>query len=133
MQQRDQPSSAYTRVLPRDLFNESKLLKCLGQLSLLAHDGHVPLDVTHIYVTDIGKGFDIRQYDHDGSLYCRNLHFYTKKRRRCLLLTASLNSREPYPLLFVRDAWVEDAVFHDDGTLTDEFLTYIKEVEGPDE
>ena len=29
----------YRRVLPRDLFNEAKLLKCLGQLALIIHDG----------------------------------------------------------------------------------------------
>ena len=29
---------SYTRETPRDLFNESKLLKCLGQLSLIIHN-----------------------------------------------------------------------------------------------
>jgi hypothetical protein len=32
----------YNRVIPRDLFNESKLLKCFGQLALLMHDGVIP-------------------------------------------------------------------------------------------
>ncbi len=32
-------SQEYTRVIPRDLFNEAKLLKCIGRLVLLIHDG----------------------------------------------------------------------------------------------
>lgn len=28
----------YQREIPRDLFNEANLLKCLGQISLIAHD-----------------------------------------------------------------------------------------------
>lgn len=32
----------YQRVIPRDLFNEAKLLKCLGRLSLFIHDGKSP-------------------------------------------------------------------------------------------
>ena len=39
----------YTRVIPRDLFNEAKLLKCVGQLALLIHDGMqpVPMSLEH--------------------------------------------------------------------------------------
>lgn len=40
-------TSSYRRVLPRDLFNEAKLLKCLGQLSLMIHDGKCELRVEH--------------------------------------------------------------------------------------
>ena len=32
----------YTRVLPRDLFNEAKLMKCMGLLTLLIHDELIP-------------------------------------------------------------------------------------------
>jgi len=32
----------YNRVIPRDLFNESKLLKCIGKLTLLIHDNLAP-------------------------------------------------------------------------------------------
>ena len=119
---------SYQRVIPRDLFNEAKLLKCLAQLSLLVHDEKCNLRVVHDEHSSMvyGNSFEIDQHPEDGSVYCTNLRFYRNSGGRCLDLRSSLNSREPYPLLCCDedDAGVE--VFHDDGSLTEDFLQAIK-------
>lgn len=86
----------YTRVWPRDLFNEAKLLKCLGRLTLLAHHGKCRLRFEHD--TSEYAGFAIAQDPADGALYCTNFAAHTSGGRRLELYTP-LNSREPYPLL----------------------------------
>ena len=40
-------NTQYERVIPRDLFNEAKLLKCVGLLVLKIHDGENPANVYH--------------------------------------------------------------------------------------
>lgn len=108
----------YQRVVPRDLFNESKLLKCLGQLALLAHDGLVKLTVENS-----GDEFRINQRSHDGGLYvCDGIQF--KRGQLVLDLFSLYNSKEPYPLMCETEDG-EVCVFNDDGSLTDEFSEYI--------
>jgi hypothetical protein len=111
----------YTRVIPRDLFNEAKLLKCLGQLALLIRDGKAPEFLT-VDEPD-GDGFVIEQNPGDGALYCANLTFRANGRQ--LPLYAAYNSKDPYPLLCDIDG-EETAVFYDDGTLTTEFYRYTR-------
>lgn len=119
----------YTRVIPRDLFNESKLLKCLGQLALIAHDGHdgkrsaASLRV----IFDDDGGFIIDQRADDGGLYVTNLVVTIKG--KAVEVYSAYNSKAAYPLLF---AWrdEEGEVFNDDGTLSNEFYELIKEIGG---
>jgi len=115
---------SYTRVWPRDLFNEAKLLKCLGQLTLLAHDGECKLRFDHDTSTYLG--FTIEQNPADGAVYCPNFKAYTLDDRRLDLYTP-LNSRESYPLL-CHDAigGEEYEVFTDNGKLTEEFQEIIE-------
>ena len=113
---------SYERVIPRDLFNESKLLKCLGRLCLLIHDERCNLRFDHN--TDDYPGFRIEQHDYDGSFYCDNLRFYDHFGHR-LRLSSCLNSKEPYPLLCTTEDDEEIEVFHDDGELTDEFTQIV--------
>jgi len=120
------------------LFNEAKLLKCLGQLCLLIVDEKLPNirfehdegftehDVQHGHY----PGFTIDRH-HDGSFFAINLRFYDQKGYRVVVYSA-LNSKEPYPLLFTDRYGTEAVVFHDDGTITDEFVEYIA-AEGIDE
>lgn len=114
----------YTRVIPRDLFNESKLLKCLGQLALLVHEGKVP----NVTVKNTGRFFEIYQRYSDGGLEVINgIDF--KLGSKFLELYTVYNSKENYPLLcgYVDDSGcVEVSVFHEDGTLTSEFCEYLK-------
>lgn len=127
----------YARVLPRDLFNEAKLLKCLGQLSLLIHDGlgidpAWALKLIHQDPVDSEEytGFIIEQNNDDGSIYCANLVLLS--RGQVIRLYSPLNSKLPYPLQFFghrRDGGeyptVDDAVFNDNGTLSSEFRSFL--------
>ena len=70
------------RVLPRDLFNESKLLKVIGHLTMWIEDGYDWMDGVS-YVYDDWNWFDqatnqfiCGQNQSDGSFYCENIKFY---------------------------------------------------------
>lgn len=109
----------YERVIPRDLFNESKLLKCLGRLTVLIHTG----ELTGIRFESDGNAFDIVQLSADGGLQCRNIEFRVGD--KYLNLYSIYNSKEPYPFLCETDDHGEIEVFNDDGNPTEEFLNYI--------
>jgi hypothetical protein len=98
----------YIRVLPRDAFNESKLLKCVGRLVLLIEDRKAP---GWSYDFD-GEPFQIEQDQNDGSIYVRNIQFI--RNGDPVALSSGLNSRAPWPL---RDE-NGDSIFDDDGNLT---------------
>lgn len=137
----------YKRVIPRDLFNEAKLLKCLGQLSLLIHDGQdkdgcrTPELLSIEYESDVlsvecghcgggvtveNRQFVIEQCASTGNLYCRNVRIYIDGRKNFDVYTNSfgLNSREPYPLIYDDFGDNCDHVFNDDGTFTDSFIDF---------
>lgn len=108
---------SYNRTIPRDLFNEAKLLKCLGQLSLLIHDEMArPLSIDHDE-TEF-PGFLIEQRDSDGALYCSNLQVFCKG--RLIGLWSPYNRKDAYPLTFSLDD-EEGDVFTDEGELSEEF------------
>lgn len=111
----------YDRVIPQDLFNEAALLKCLGQLALLIHDGLAPKGLTVVHE---GDEFRIGQNSSDGSFTVTSrLDYYAGSTR--LILSSPLNSRRPYPLTcFARDT--EVPVFEDDGTLSPEFVELVE-------
>jgi len=113
----------YQRAIPRDLFNEAKLLKCLGQLSLLLHDEvgiRWPLELVH---THPEYGFVIGQHPGDGSLFCDNLTL--KLGKQIITLTTVPNSKSPYPLLYAADTWGEGYVFADSGQLGEDFKDWL--------
>lgn len=87
--------NTYERVFPRDLFNEAKLLKCIGQVMLLAHNYNAPIKFK--LVSDLGyNGFVIEQYESDGSLYVAN-HDFTVNGDTYHIYTP-YNSKDNYPL-----------------------------------
>lgn len=113
---------SYTRVIPRDLFNEANLLKCYGRLYIVTEgnrDAHFP--------DDDCDSFDIVQRDEDGYLYIENLPFeiHGKQYR----LVRPLNSRGAWPL-YAEDLDDSDAdaipVFDPDGNLSDEMDALIR-------
>lgn len=111
----------YNRVIPRDLFNEAKLLKCLGQLV-------IKLETAGAHRADLRQRsdgqFEIEQREYDGGIYCATLDFYI--RGHLVNLFTPLNSRLPYPLMFEdEDAEVSDFVFNDDGSLSAAFIEYL--------
>jgi hypothetical protein len=109
---------SYIRVLPRDLFNEANLLKCLGQLWLLIEG-----DDRAKFLVEAVEAFDIEQDENDGSLSVVNLPFAL--RARLVHLSRPLNSRQPWPLYL---SIPEDpdfdpiAVFNDVGDLSEDML-----------
>lgn len=122
----------YTRVIPRDLFNEAKLLKCLGQLALIIHDGVdaagycVPRELT----VEHDHAWKIDQRQSDGGLYvCGGLRF--KVRQLVLELYTAYNSKSPYPLLCMMGGCVEIDVFNDDGTLAKDFTDWLDSQASP--
>lgn len=67
----------YKRVLPRDLFNESKLLKVLGYLSLWIEDRRPWMDgVSYVHSTVFNEHFICGQDQSDGSFFCKNIRFF---------------------------------------------------------
>ena len=72
----------YKRVLPRDLFNESKLLKVIGYLTMWIEDGMDWMDgVSYVYddwnwFDQAANQFICGQDQADGSFYCENIKFY---------------------------------------------------------
>lgn len=113
----------YQRVLPRDLFNESKLLKCIGQLILHIENRITPENLTYFH-DDVD--FKISQNESDGSISIQNIEF--EYNGRILHFYTLLNNKEPYPLYVYLDD-EECNVFMNDGILSPEFLEFLKNIE----
>lgn len=112
---------AYTRVIPRDLFNESKLLKCLARLSLLIHDGMADGRLC-LKLYDAEQGFKIEQDAGSGDLYCVNLVLTIGREE--IGLASVYNSKAAYPLMFNDRT---GPVFDKDGAFADEFLDWLEQ------
>ena len=116
----------YHRVIPRDLFNEAKLLKCLGRLALLIHDNH-PVTVKYdmeMELKEPQEGFTAYQQA-DGGLYVGNVAFYIRG-EQCPLWTA-YNNRDNYPLWCeVHDGTDHVLVFDEDGNFHPDFIAALE-------
>lgn len=110
--------SSYERVIPRDLFNEAKLLKCLGRLALLHLDGFLG-DMQMVY-TGGTRGFDVAQDPSSGDLWAKDVRLLTRDGWRVHLHTP-YNDRSEYPLMFHHYPDEDHPVFDEEGQLTDEF------------
>jgi len=111
----------YERVIPRDLFNEASLLKCVGRLWIETEKYR---SVTFFHD---GKAFDIRQDQGDGSIYIDNVRVFIDDISYSAF--RPLNSREPWPLTLVQDTgtgWRQIEVFTDEGKLTEELERLLK-------
>jgi hypothetical protein len=114
---------SYRRVIPRDLFNEANLLKCLGRISLLIEDGKAPEGMRLAY-TNPTRGFEIDQSPGSGDLCCLNLMLVTKAGRAHIW--RGLNSRDEWPIFVVNADEEEIEVFDDNGAFAKEFLMWAK-------
>lgn len=111
---------SYNRVLPRDLFNEAKLLKCVGRLCLLIHDGMAPKGLKFHHD---GSAFQVHQNKSNGALFIGNVQFTYKG--QSLELECSYNSKEDYTLYL--DTPEDSAfVFDNTGGISDEFKALLK-------
>lgn len=120
---------AYQRVLPRDLFNEADLLKCIGRLWILLDERK--LDHSAEIEEERVDAFEIVQDPGSGGISVQNLTFTVKGKK--YRLERPLNTREKWPL------WVEQCyddqdeddyfeairVFDDDGNLSEEMIELI--------
>jgi len=103
----------WTPVIPRDLFNSSKILKCVGKLLLLNHNNQINLEY-EFDNTPFNIDFD---YIWNGlyitNIIFNNLHFYVP-----------YNSKEEWPLYCVYND-EEYSVFSNTGEITNEFKKLI--------
>ena len=107
----------YQRVLPRDLFNEAKLLEQIGRICLSIHDSQL----TGLSFDHDGSSFDIQLSD-EGSLYISNLEFLDTEGLP-VSFTTNYNSRVKNPLLaHDREAEENYFVFDDQSNFTNRFL-----------
>lgn len=113
----------YLRVIPRDLFNESKLLKSLGQLCLLIHERLGIRWPLRMELDREEEGFVVFQCQNSGNLCCLNLEIVVGGRQ--VLLASTYNSKKPYPLVFLRDDESEGDVLTDDGAISQEFAAWL--------
>lgn len=104
----------YRRVLPRDLFNEANLLKCLGKLWLILESERFS-DVC--FREESVDRFEVGQDDDDGSISVQTVTLMVRGVPR--RLWRPLNSREPWPLM-VRNIFEDYPVFTNYGNLSDE-------------
>ena len=111
---------SYTRVIPRDLFNESNLLKCYGQIYIALETAGVP--EAELIEEDTEEGFHITQ-DDSGGLTITNVRLVV--RGKVQRLSRPLNSRRAYPLYLETDE-DEIEVFSDSGQFTPEMLAFLK-------
>jgi len=105
----------YPRVIPRDLFNESKLLKCIGRLILLIHDEETPCKMGH---DDNYQKFEVALMD-EGALTITNLNISIN--RKVILFKTIYNRKDSYPL-FAEFDYVDYQVFDENGDWHEEFI-----------
>lgn len=118
---------SYTRVIPRDLFNESKLLKSLGRLALLHHEGRTP---PFMIVESDGGSFEIDQNQDDGGLFVSSgLKVFCEYdgEQTELDLRSNYNDKSNFSLVCYNcDDCVD--VFTEHGELTEEFKMLIAKI-----
>lgn len=113
----------YQRILPRDLFNDANLLKCMGQVACLIHDRKLDLRMKHRHPD---KDFRIKQNESDGSTYVENLTFELRT-GWTVRFWRPMNSRDVWPLYaHVADSEEDMRVFDEHGGLLPEFIQAVK-------
>ena len=113
---------SYERVIPRDLFNEANLLKCLGKVFINLENkpfGDINTELLHD-----GKPFDIQQNPEDGSTFCSNVVLL--KNGNNIPMFRPLNSRRDWPLMCCDNDGDEIFIFDDFGQFSYEFVEFLK-------
>jgi hypothetical protein len=121
----------YKRVIPRDLFNEASLLKCLGRLYIMG-ERYDNVDVSFEFGPhnkELNEAFQVEQRRSDGSLYVSNVEVSVNE--RVFHPYRPLNSQREWPLYVdIDDEPIE--VFDENGRLTPAFLAIGKEEQADD-
>jgi hypothetical protein len=110
---------SYIRVIPRDFFNEAKLLKCMGKLSLDILDRMLPegLDIS---IDENGEPFAVAMME-DGSLTVEN--YLTCVNGVPAVFATTYNARDTYPFFCIYD-WVAYRVYDETGKFSEEFKEF---------
>lgn len=109
----------YQRVIPRDFFNEAKLLKCMGRMALLIHDELAPKNCKIIEISDaplIGLSYDGALAVVNYPLFISGIEYHIR---------TTYNSKGNYPAHVMHED-VEVEIFDDDGSFTQEFIELCK-------
>lgn len=110
-------TETYIRVIPRDFFNEAKLLKCMGLLSLMVLDRMIPEGI-NIEIDESGDPFNI-ELNEDGLLFVSNYQVLINNTP--VFVGTTYNSKENYPFVAYVN-YVEYPIFDEHGNFTDEFI-----------
>lgn len=115
-------NSKYNRVLPRDLFNEAKLLKCIGHLIIMIQENREPASCKMSY-SDllIPDRFDVALLP-EGSLVIQNLGIAVN--RKPYIFKTTYNSKANFPL-FVQHKDADYRVFDEEGKWDSEFHEFL--------
>ncbi len=111
-------NNQHNRVIPRDFFNEAKLLKCMGVLALSVLDNTMP-DGIDILIEESGQPFDIVLDEMWGLLIVSNYRVSINDEE--YMVGTTYNSKEAFPFVVV----VEDTeyeVFNEQGKFSHEFI-----------
>jgi len=111
---------SYLRVIPRDFFNESKLLKCLGKL--LINSKTIGEEIT-IKFKEPAEPFNIELNESWAILVVTNYKITVNG--FTYTFGTTYNSKDNYPLVML-DEYEEINVLNEDGTINGEFLTHFK-------
>jgi len=109
----------YVRVIPRDLFNEANLLKCLGRVYINLESADCP-DVS---LEHDSAPFAVAQDSDSGALCVENVTL--KVRGKPYRLFRPLNSRRSWPLWLYPNDDTEIEVFTDDGAFSEEMKAFL--------
>jgi hypothetical protein len=109
----------YTRVIPRDFFNEAKLLKGMGLLALKILDCQLPEKIGIDITNEEGEPFDI-QLTEDGLLFVAN--YRVTVNNVDVFVGSRYNSKSNFSLVAVVD-YCEYLIFEEDGKFSEEFIT----------
>ncbi len=108
----------YDRVVPRDFFNEAKLLKCMGVLAVKILDNQLPEGIS-IEIDEGGDPFQIEMLQEDGSLSVVNYPVTINGEE--VIMKTKYNSKDNFPLYCMIDD--EDyLVFNESGEFDQDFI-----------
>lgn len=113
----------YMRVIPRDFFNESKLLKCMGFLELAILDRKLPEGI-NIEIEDSGDPFEIYLDEIWGILSVSN--YPVTVNGETYQFGTTYNSKSNFPFVVIKDD-IDIEVFDENGKFTQDFIESFKE------